>query len=180
MPSESLCAARSWKQSQFISSIAWARSVNHGSISDRLNMTASMLCFFSTIPSGMFSRFCKVALYTERDAKWFFILVLLYTELKLYIHIWIKEILTLGHVRFKNIKGNLSSFSHLFSPFLQCFICSCACKRSRKLERSMFALVEAPLSHRKHCSWNASSTVPPSILWFCDITLHHHFLVIYA
>ena len=32
----------------------------------------------------------------------------------------------------------------------------------------------APLSHRKHCSWNASPVVPPLILWLCDITLRHH------
>ena len=30
---------------------------------------------------------------------------------------------------------------------------------------------EVPLSHTKHCSWNASSVVPPFILWLCDITL---------
>ena len=29
-------------------------------------------------------------------------------------------------------------------------------------------------SHRKHCSWNASSLAPPLILWLCDITLRHH------
>ena len=36
---------------------------------------------------------------------------------------------------------------------------------------------EAPLSHRKLCSWsawNASSIAPPLIQWLCDITLHHH------
>ena len=30
---------------------------------------------------------------------------------------------------------------------------------------------EAPLSHRKHCSLNASLVVPPLILGLCDITL---------
>ena len=51
---------------------------------------------------------------------------------------------------------------------------SCACKRSWKLKRSKSALTEAPLSHRKHSSLNASSVVPPLILWLCYITLHHH------
>ena len=35
-------------------------------------------------------------------------------------------------------------------------------------------VTEAPLSHRKHCSLNASSVVLPLILWLCDITLCHH------
>ena len=49
----------------------------------------------------------------------------------------------------------------LFPSFIVLYIRSCACKQK-------------VLSHRKHCSWNASSAVRPLTLWLCDITLHHH------
>ena len=39
-----------------------------------------------------------------------------------------------------------------------------------KWKRSKSAPTEAPVSHRKHCSWNTSSVVPHLILWLCDIT----------
>ena len=35
---------------------------------------------------------------------------------------------------------------------------------------------EAPRSHRKHCSWNASSELsPPLFPWLCDLILRHTF-----
>ena len=54
-------------------------------------------------------------------------------------------------------------------PSLQCVIwVPTHGKRSWK-----FTPREAPLSHRKHCFWNASSVVPPLTLCFCDITFGH-------
>ena len=41
-----------------------------------------------------------------------------------------------------------------------------------KLKSSKSPPIEPPLSHRKHCSRNASSVAPPLIPWLCDITLH--------
>ena len=50
-------------------------------------------------------------------------------------------------------------FFFLLSPSLF-FIGSCACKTFCKLKRSSKSKpAEAPLSYRKHCSWNASSVV---------------------
>ena len=46
---------------------------------------------------------------------------------------------------------------------------SCACKRSSKLYKKGH---EAQLSHRKLCSWNASSAAF-TLLWLCDITPRH-------
>ena len=61
---------------------------------------------------------------------------------------------TCRHVFLKEIYYALSFLS--FPPVF--YICSCICKWSWKLKKS----TEAPLSHRKHCSWNASSVVSPS------------------
>ena len=47
-------------------------------------------------------------------------------------------------------------------------LCRFLCKRSWKLKRSKPAPSEAPLSHRKHCSWNTSSVVP-----LYSVTLWH-------
>lgn len=53
-----------------------------------------------------------------------------------------------------------------FPPFLSVWsICPCAQRRSWKLKRSKSAPMGSPLSHRKHCSWNTSSVVSPSILY---------------
>ena len=62
-------------------------------------------------------------------------------------------------------------------------MCNCVVKSLRQpimpflifsfLQCLMYVLVQAPLSHRKHCSRNASSVVPPLITWLCDITLCH-------
>ena len=49
------------------------------------------------------------------------------------------------------------------------YVCSCACK----INSWSSAPTEAPLSHRKHCSSNASRVVPPLSQWLCDITLRH-------
>ena len=46
-------------------------------------------------------------------------------------------------------------------------------KRSWKLKMWKSAPTEAPLSHRKHRSWNASSVALPLIPRLCDITVHH-------
>ena len=43
-----------------------------------------------------------------------------------------------------------------------------------KYNKQKSAPTEAPLSHRKHHSLNASSVVPPLIPWLCDITLQQH------
>ena len=51
--------------------------------------------------------------------------------------------------------------------------------RHWKLKRSNSAPAEAPLSHRKHCSWNASSVISLYISWLCDITLCHHVTHLY-
>ena len=48
-----------------------------------------------------------------------------------------------------------------------------------KKKSSKSTPTEAPLSHSKHCSWNASSVVPPLILWICDITLCHRVTHLY-
>ena len=53
-------------------------------------------------------------------------------------------------------------------------LCSCACKRSWKLKRLKPAPTEAPLSHRKRCSWNTSSVVPPLIPWLGDTKSQCH------
>ena len=42
------------------------------------------------------------------------------------------------------------------------------------LKRSRSAPTDAPLSRRKHCSWNASSAVPLLLPWLCDITMPQH------
>ena len=71
----------------------------------------------------------------------------------------------------RSIKRHLLCF-FMFFPLLHCvlYVCiCCACKRVRVKS----APTESPLSHRKHCSWNASSVVSPLILWLCDITLCH-------
>ena len=84
-----------------------------------------------------------------------------------------------GH--FLRFRGDLSCI--LVFHFLQCFTGSCGGKRSWKLKRSKSAPTGAPLSHRKHCSWNASSVLQPFILWLCDITLLHRvtqFMPVYA
>ena len=64
----------------------------------------------------------------------------------------------------------------LFHFFPHSFKSSCFCssKRSWKLKRPKSTPIEASLSHRNQCSWNASTAVQPLILWLCDITLHHH------
>ena len=49
--------------------------------------------------------------------------------------------------------------------------CICVFESSWKLRKS--APAEAPLSHRKLCSWNTSSVVRPYILWLYDITQRH-------
>ena len=73
-----------------------------------------------------------------------------------------------------NIKENLSLFLNVF-PLFQLVLCSCAYEKSWKiLKRSESAPTDAPLSYRKHCSWNASSAVLPLIPRLCDITLRHH------
>ena len=56
----------------------------------------------------------------------------------------------------------------LFFPFP--YTGCCACERSSKFKRSKSTTTEAPLSHRNHCSWNASSVAPPLI---SDIALRH-------
>ena len=68
------------------------------------------------------------------------------------------------------LKGDLSFLSFLsFSfPVLQCVV-QVLVHVSNGLKGT-----EAHFSYRKHCSWNASSVVPPFILWPCDITSHHH------
>ena len=39
--------------------------------------------------------------------------------------------------------------------------------------------MEVPLSHRNHCSWNASSAVPPLIMWLTYVT-ESHICIIYT
>ena len=72
-----------------------------------------------------------------------------------------------------HLKGQLLCFLILL-PFLQCYICFCACKWSWKLKRSKSAPTGGPLSHRKLCPLNTSSGAPPWILGSCDIILCHH------
>ena len=72
-------------------------------------------------------------------------------------------------------KGDLLCFFVLSFPFFQCVYVLVnvnvkECKRFCKLKRPKST---PPLSHRKHCSWNASSVVPPLIPWLCAITLCH-------
>ena len=64
------------------------------------------------------------------------------------------------------LEGDLWCFFVFFLPF-PC----CACKISGKLKRSKSAPTEAPVSHRKHCSWNAHQW---PCLYFHDITLSHY------
>ena len=58
-----------------------------------------------------------------------------------------------------------------FSPSPLCLIKVLA---HVKVERLKSAPAEAPLSHRKRCSWNVSSAAPPLIWGLCDITLRHY------
>ena len=44
---------------------------------------------------------------------------------------------------------------------------------SFKLNWPKPAPTEAPLSHRKHCSWNASSPSSPLIMLFCESCISH-------
>ena len=51
------------------------------------------------------------------------------------------------------------------------------CSSSWRWKRSKSAPTEAPLSHRKHCSWNASSVAPPLS---CHTTSSCQCCIIYA
>ena len=48
---------------------------------------------------------------------------------------------------------------------------SSSSKRSWMSKRPKSKATGAPLSHRKHCSWNTSSVVLPLIPWLCDIAV---------
>ena len=68
-----------------------------------------------------------------------------------------------------NIKGDLLCFFIIFPFPLMCFIGSYPCKRSSNLKKSV--PTGAPLC--SWSAWNASSVVPPLILWLLDITTSH-------
>ena len=70
--------------------------------------------------------------------------------------------------------GSWGTFYNFIKTLVMVFLfislsvsCSCTCGRSWKLQRS----TEAPFSHRKPCSWNASSGVSPLI---CDFVTSHY------
>ena len=91
--------------------------------------------------------------------------------LKLCLYLWTFFCLDIkGDCRLDKsmFKGDLNHFPSVY------YIISFAYKRSWNLKRSKSTPTEAPFSHRKPCSWNASSEVPPLIPWLCDITLRHH------
>ena len=67
----------------------------------------------------------------------------------------------------KNFLGTLKQtyYTLSFSSFPTVYVHVCV-KELSKLERSRSTPVEAPLSHRKQCSWNTSSVVPPQFCGF--------------
>ena len=68
----------------------------------------------------------------------------------------------------RSVKGDLLYFFfHFF-----CHHCSIKTKGLEVKVKSTPA--ETLISYKNHCSWNASSPVPPLILWLCDITLCHY------
>ena len=73
-------------------------------------------------------------------------------------------------------KDTYYAFYHF--PVLQCFICSCAFLKLTflNLKRPKSASTKAPLSYRKHCSWNASSVAPPVTLWHHTMSPSHTFI----
>ena len=62
-----------------------------------------------------------------------------------------------------------------FYPLFQCFEKVVGCKRCVKLKRSKSTPTEAPLSHRKHCSWYGNLALNTVTLWHHTTSSCHIF-----